>query len=223
MDVVEAILARHSVRGFKPDPVKKETILKILEAATRSPSSGNSQPWQIFVAGGGVLEKVRQSYFERFEKDVPGKPEITGTPPNQWPTALQERMAAQRAERNKLLGIGPEDKAALRADMGKGSKFFGAPVLVVLCMERALSEASVFDIGLLSQTIMLAAQNFGLGSVIARSFVNHPDILRQELAIPDSLLIVIAIALGYQDDKSIINTYRSSRRPIQEAVTFKGL
>lgn len=39
----------------------------------------------------------------------------------------------------------------------------------------------------------------------------------------DNLQILIGVALGYPNTKSIINTYRSSRRPIQEAVTFKGL
>ncbi|OGO24293.1 MAG: hypothetical protein A2144_10215 [Chloroflexi bacterium RBG_16_50_9] len=223
MDVIEAILARHSVRDFKSDPVKKETILKILEAAGRSPSSGNSQPWHIFVAGGKVMEKIRQSYLERFEKDVPGKPEMASTPPNQWPPALLARMEKQRDERNKLLGINIQDKAAMRANMAKGNKFFGAPVLLVLCMDRGLSEFSAYDLGLLSQTIMLAAQNFGLGSIVARGFINHPDILREELAIPDNVQIVIGIAIGYKDDKSIINTYRSSRRPVQEMATFKGL
>jgi nitroreductase len=223
MDVVKAMLARHSVRDFKPDPVAKETILKVLGAATRCPSSGNSQPWEIFVTSGEVLEKIRQAYFDRFEKNVPGKPEFASAPPNQWPPAMQERMDKQRAERWKLEGIDPQDKDAIRAGMGKGSRFFGAPVLVVLCVERAMSISSAFDIGLLTQSILLAAQNFGLGSLVSRGIVTHPDILRKELAIPDNLQIVIGIALGYPNTKGIINTYRSSRRPIQEVVTFKGL
>ena len=223
MDVVKAMLARHSVRDFKPDPVAKETILKVLEAATRSPSSGNGQPWEIFVSSGEVLEKIRQAYFDRFEKNVPGKPEFASAHPNHWPPAMQERMDKQRTERWKLQGIDPQDKGAIRASMEKGSGFFGAPVLVVLCVERAMSISSAFDIGLLTQSILLAAQNFGLGSIVAMGFVTHPDILRKELAIPDNLQIVIGVALGYPNTKSIINTYRSSRRPIQEVVTFKGL
>jgi nitroreductase len=127
-----------------------------------------------------------------------------------------------RAERWKLQGIDPKDQAAIRANMENGSRFFGAPVLVVLCMDRALSTASAFDIGLLTQNILLAAQDFGVGSLVALNFVTHPDILRKELAIPDNLQIVIGVALGYPNTKSIINTYRSSRRPIKEVVIFKG-
>ena len=106
--------------------------------------------------------------------------------------------------------------------MEKGSLFWGAPVLIVLCMDRTLMPSSAYDIGLLTQNIMLAAQNFGVGSIVAMGLVAYPDILHKELEIPDSLQIVIGVALGYEDEHSIINSYRSSRRPIQEVVTLKG-
>ena len=74
----------------------------------------------------------------------------------------------------------------------------------------------------ISAALVVAAQNFGVGSIVAMGLVAHPDILHKELEIPDSLQIVIGVALGYQDEQSVINSYRSSRRPIQEVVTFKG-
>jgi hypothetical protein len=43
------------------------------------------------------------------------------------------------------------------------------------------------------------------------------------LGIPDDLKIVTGIGLGYHNPKSIINAYRSPRRSLQEAVTFKGI
>ena len=57
MDVIKAIIERHSTRDFKPDAIPKATLVKILEAALQSPSAGNSQPWQIFVAGGAVTQR----------------------------------------------------------------------------------------------------------------------------------------------------------------------
>jgi nitroreductase len=222
MDAIEAMLARHSSRDFKPEPVAKETLMKILEAATRSPSSGNSQPWEIFVASGEPLEKIRQSYLERFQQGVPGKPEFTTTPLPQWPAHMQERMSTQRAERFKLLGIDLQDNAAIKVNMETGSRLWGAPVLIVLCMDHTLMASSAYDIGLLTQNILLAARNLGVDSIVAMGLVTHPDILRKEIEIPDSQQIVIGVALGYQDEQSVINSFRSSRRPIQEVVTFKG-
>ena len=72
MDVIEAILTRHSVRDFSSKPVAKETVMKILEAATRSPSSGNGQPWEVFVASGATIEKIRQIYQERAQGGAGG-------------------------------------------------------------------------------------------------------------------------------------------------------
>ena len=65
MDILEAIQTRHSVRDFLPTPVPKDIVMKIMEAATRSPSGGNGQPWEIFIASGATLESIRQAVLER--------------------------------------------------------------------------------------------------------------------------------------------------------------
>ncbi|HEX7514096.1 MAG TPA: nitroreductase family protein, partial [archaeon] len=58
------------------NPVHKGTILKILDAATRAPSSGNTQPWELFVADGGALDLLRRAFEEHFWKGVPGGPDL---------------------------------------------------------------------------------------------------------------------------------------------------
>jgi nitroreductase len=221
MDVIDAILSRHSVRAFKPDPVSRETILKILEVANHSPSAANTQPWQIFVAGGAVLERIRQAAIARYREGTPTTPEIPSQ--KEWPAALQARIDRMRTERYTLLGIDRQNREAIKENMGLNHLFFGAPVVAFLCMDRALGTWSVFDLGTLTQNIMLAALEYGLGTIPALTFVGYPDIIRQELEIPQELLIVFGIALGYEDMASPINSYRSSRRPIDEVVTFKGL
>ena len=49
MNVSDAILKRTSIRKWKPTPVEKEKIEKVLEAGRRAPSWGNSQPWRFIV------------------------------------------------------------------------------------------------------------------------------------------------------------------------------
>jgi nitroreductase len=222
LDVINAILKRYSTRDFNFEAIPKETLIKILETALHSPSAGNSQPWQIFVAGGAVTEKITQAYLDRFAKDIPGKPEISGIP-SQWPQEMKDRMNWITSERQKLLGINPQDNAAMKSYREIGGRLFRAPILVILCMDKSLSTWTAFDIGLLSQTIMLAARGYGVDSIIASAFVSQPDILRKELGIHDNLQIVIGIGLGYQNPKSIINTYRSPRRSLKEVATFKGI
>jgi nitroreductase len=223
MDVIKSVMERYSARDFKSDPVPRETLVKILEAALHSPSSGNSQPWQVFVAAGEVTEKITRAFMERFAKDVPGKPEMSGIPVTQWPQAMQDRMKQITGDRLKLLGINPNDSAAMKGYREFNGRLFRAPVLVILCMDKALSTWTVMDLGLFSQTIMLAATSLGVDSIMASALVSQPDILRTELSIPDNLQIVIGIGLGYHNPASIINTYRSPRRSLGEVVTFKGI
>ena len=223
MDVIETISSRYSTRSFKPDPVPKETIIKILEAALHSPSSGNSQPWEIFVAGGEVAKKIRKCYLDRFNREAPALPEMSGIPVSQWPQAMKERMNTITSERQKLLGINPQDKEAMKVYREFNGGIFKAPVMVILGMDRVLSVWTAFDFGILSQSIMLAATNYGVDSIVAGAFSNYPDILHKELGIPDNLKIVIGIGLGYADPGHIINTYRAPRRTLNETVTFKGI
>ena len=224
MDVLEAIQARHSVRDFLPTPVPKDTVLKILSTATRSPSGGNGQPWEIYVASGAVIETIRQAYHERFHLAAGAPPRPHGPPggaggPPSLPAFIMERMATIRNERMKLLGLDPADPASFRVFMEWGSRLYGAPVLAVICMDKALS--SYLDIGLFVQTICLAAQGYGVDSLIASGFISQPDILRKELEIPDNLNIITGVGLGYPNLESKINTYRSPRRPIEEVVRYK--
>jgi len=217
MDVLEALRARHSVRDFLPTPVSKETVIRILEVATRSPSGGNGQPWELFVASGATMERIRTAYLERAQNQAGGPPpQPAGTPP---PAFIRERMDTIRAERMRLLGLDPADPASGRVFGQWGARIYGAPTLVVVCMHQALS--SELDLGMLVQSICLAALGYGVDSMISGSSVSHPDVLRKELGIPEEFKIVVGICLGYANPQSIINTYRSPRRPIEEVVRYR--
>jgi nitroreductase len=223
MDVIEAILARTSVRDFSPKPVPKETVMKIFEAAVRSPSGGNAQPWEVFVAAGACLDRIRSTYQERYKAGTgasapPASPPTAGGPPPQ-PPYIQQRMATIRSERLKLLGLDPADPASGRVFMDWGARMFGIPVLAVVCMDKAMS--SNLDIGLFVQTVCLAAQGYGVESFIAGALVSHRDVLRRELGIPEDLNIVTGIGLGYPTPGALINTYRSPRRPLLEVIRYR--
>jgi len=101
--------------------------------------------------------------------------------------------------------------------------FFHAPVVAYICMDKTLTPWSIFDLGLFSQSLMLAATHFGLDSAPAVTLAAHPDLIRKELKIPEDLSIIIGIALGYADAEHPQNKFRSPRRAVKEAVTFKGI
>jgi len=51
-------------------------------------------------------------------------------------------------------------------------------------MDRNLSSSSIFDMGLLAQSVMLAAQEYQVDSAPAFLFASYPDLVRAELDIP---------------------------------------
>lgn len=220
MDVIEALQARHSTRAYKPQAVDRETITKILEAANRSPSWANTQPWEFFVATGEPLERLRQRFLENFRKGVAPNPDIPF--PQSWPEAHKKRTQEMGAERFATLGIARDDEEARRKLTENNFRFFGAPVIIYACMDRNLSSWSLYDMGLVSQSLMLAAQHYGLNTIPAIMMAVYPDIIREELKIPEELAIVIGIALGYGDPDSIQNKYITKRRSLEEFVRFIG-
>ncbi|MCX5991977.1 MAG: nitroreductase [Chloroflexi bacterium] len=220
MNTIDALNSRYCCRAFKPDPVSKETVLKILEAATRAPSWANTQPWEIYVASGEVLERLRQAYLKNLQEQAAGHPDLPR--PQSWPLALQKRTEDLMDRRSQLLGIARDDSAGRKTMMQANHKFFGAPVVIYLCMNRALTPWSVFDLGSLSQSIMLAARDNGLDTAVAVMLVAYPDLIRAHLEIPDDLSIIIGIALGSNDPNNPGNRFRSPRRSLSEVVHLKG-
>jgi nitroreductase len=58
MDVFEAIYTRHSQGKVKPDPVPRELIEKLLEAAVQAPNHYKVRPWRFVVLMGAGLTKL---------------------------------------------------------------------------------------------------------------------------------------------------------------------
>ena len=73
MEVSAAIMKRASIRRFKPAPVEKAKIVKVLEAGRRAPSWGNTQPWRFIV----VQDKAKR---EELAKACGGQPTVGAAP-----------------------------------------------------------------------------------------------------------------------------------------------
>ena len=58
MKIGEAIAVRRSIRKFKSEPVPRDLIEQVLEAATQAPSGKNAQPWEFIVLEGADKDKI---------------------------------------------------------------------------------------------------------------------------------------------------------------------
>ena len=73
MEALEAILTRRSTRNYKPEPVEREKLERILDAARQAPSGGNNQTNHFLVIQNReVLKKLIgmvEAAFSRMDAD----------------------------------------------------------------------------------------------------------------------------------------------------------
>jgi nitroreductase len=58
MDVFEAIKGRRSIRQFTDEPVEKETLEKLLDAARWAPTASNQQRWRFVVVTSPLIKEL---------------------------------------------------------------------------------------------------------------------------------------------------------------------
>ena len=222
MDIVEAIKSRKSIRGFKPEPVGKETLKEILDVACRAPSALNTQPWEFFVLAGESLRRVCRENVERLKSGAPLEIEAaeSGFPRD---SVFRRRQVDLARQLFRLMGIGREDREKRAAWTERGFRHFDAPAAIIIVQDRSLSgEGSLLDIGSVMQSICLAAMQYGLGTCIARQGVFYPDVLREVAGIPESKRIVIAIAIGTPDWDFPANAVETERERAEAITTWIG-
>jgi nitroreductase len=56
-DHLAFLRARRSLRAFTPEPVAREVLVRLLEAATSAPSSTNRQPWRFAVVTAAEMRR----------------------------------------------------------------------------------------------------------------------------------------------------------------------
>ena len=63
----EAIHSQRQITRYRRDPVSKEDIDKIIEAATKAPSGGNTQPWEfIAITDRNLVNRIGQIYRDEW-------------------------------------------------------------------------------------------------------------------------------------------------------------
>jgi len=96
---------------------------------------------------------------------------------------------------------------------------FDAPCLILACISRDnLVEYQMLDIGLIAQSICLAAHDKGLGTCLLAAAARFPAEIRKIAAIPDDKKIIVGIAMGYPDLSFALNQFERERATLDEFV-----
>ena len=219
MNLNELIKSRYSVRNFTNDNVDIKTIREILEIASNAPSGGNIQPWKVYVVTGRTKEKLIKKVLNNFDNGVQEKIEY-----DIYPNPLDEEYKRRRSECARdmytALSIKQDDTELRLSQIRENFKFFGAPVGMMVTIDRAFAENGWGHVGMFIQNICLSAVDNDMGTCLQESWSIYPETVKDFLNIPDNEVVWCGIALGYPNKEHPINNYRTSRESIEKFVTF---
>jgi nitroreductase len=217
-----AITSRRSVRAFLPTPVPRQTIVDILDVASRAPSGTNTQPWRVSVLTGE--SKARLSGKIRAAHDDPAERERHTEEYAYYPTTWQPPYIDRRRKVGwdlySLLGIGKTDKERMHAQHGRNYAFFDAPVGLIFTIDRILQQGSWLDYGMFLQNVMVAARARGLHTCPQAAFTQFHRIIAEHLALPAGEMVVCGMSLGHADPAAVENTLVTERAPVSAFTRF---
>ena len=227
MNVIDALYSRTSVRGFLDRPVEKELLTAILLAAARAPSGVNHQPWHVDVVSGEVRDRLvrRVQVLRVQEPERETHPKRFGEYdyyPHPMPDPYLTRRRTVGWSMYQMLGVQKGDRAASAQVAGRNFDFFGAPVGLIFTIDRVMEQGSWLDYGGFLQSLMLAARAYGLDTCAQGAWCHFYDVIRDELGIPDSRMVVCGMSLGYADADWPTYQLRTDRMALGEFVRFHG-
>ncbi len=219
IDVLEHLLAdRFSCRGFKPDAVPRATIERMLNAAQKTASWCNSQPWQVVVTSGDATKTFREVMLEAARS---GRPSSGDFPfPREYRGVYLERRRESGFQLYNTLGIAKGDKEAYAKQALENFNFFGAPHVAIIHTDEALGVYGAVDCGGYVTSVMLAAQALGLSTVPQAALAFHSDVIRGHFGLGDDRKIVCGISFGYADRDHKANGYRTNRAKLPDVAQF---
>jgi nitroreductase len=148
VDLYEALYTTRAMRRVKPDPIPADAQARILDAAIRAPSGGNTQHWRfLLVDDPGVKGQLGPLYRDCLAQ--------------LWATGYKERLEAARAAPGS-----PESAQTLRIVRSAqylADHFEDVPLFLFAFARNDPSGGSIFPA---VWSAMLAARGLGIGSAL---------------------------------------------------------
>lgn len=169
--VLEAMRNRRSIGRVKPDPVDREVIDALLEAASWAPSHYNTQPWRFVVMTGEGRAKLSEGYARVSAAQAPADMEAE---------ELEERL---RKARNN----------AFR------SPVVIAAICTPSDDPRAMREEELAAAQIAVHNMLLAAHAYGLGAIWRSGQPMFDPLMKEQFELRPDEEIVAFVYVGYPD------------------------
>ncbi|MFT5889621.1 MAG: nitroreductase [Zhongshania sp.] len=219
MNVSDALKARRSIRGFKPDPVAPELLEKIFSAATLAPSNCNTQPCHTVVVSGQARKDLQAGIFAEMSEGKSPSPAFSPGDQN-LSGVYKDRQYQCAMGYYGTMGIERHEKDKRFALMMKNWEFFDAPHVAFISMPTSMGPVNAVDVGIYLQTLMLVLVEHGLASCPQGALAFYPDPVYKIANIPEGNGIICGLSFGYEDIGARINDVIMDRAPLADTTLF---
>ena len=215
MDVFEIMKQRKSVRKYLDKPVSRADVEDLIMCAGSAPSAINLQPWEYVVTYGEEKDRL----IRRLKK-VHAMKNVSCGPGTSTP--LPEKIADRSRRALKVMEpqIAKLD-VPFNQFIEEGScSFYGAPVVIIVLMDKVFPKLRYLDVGLSVSYLLLAAEAKGLSTCPIGLITEYGDDIKDVLNIPEEKEVLLAISLGYEDETAPENDFKTDREPLNEILTW---
>ncbi len=201
MDVREALYTTRAMRRVMPDPVPMEVQARIMDAAVRAPSGGNTQNWRFLLVDDPEVKGQVGPVYRRALETL-------------WATLYAERIAAAHADPES-----PESKSVLavqRSAQWLADHFEQVPLYLFGFTQHDASGSSIYPALWSAQ---LAARAEGVGSALTQVLAFHNDEVLTILGVPpgEGWIMAGCVSFGYPTGRWGV----AQRQPAHE-VSFRN-
>ena len=219
MDIIDAIHKRQSIRSFKDREVSQETVREILNISKFAPSGGNTQPWKVYVLNQNIMIELESAILHNLDNGISEKPNFSI-----YPQPMSDHLKNRVKECGKLmygaLEIKKDDIEGRLNQLKQNFSFFGAPVGMLITVEKEVDLNGWGHVGHFIQNLCLSSIEFGLGTCLQESWSMYPETVQKITNYKKSEILWCGVALGYPNNDHPINNYRTPREDIDTFAKF---
>ena len=215
MEVFEIMKQRRSIRKYLDKPVSRADIEDLIRYAGSAPSAINLQPWEYVVTYGEEKDRlIRRLKKVHAMKNVSCGPGTSTPLPKKIADRSRRALKVMEPQIAKL-------NVPFNQFIEEGScSFYGAPVVIIVLMDKIFPNLRYLDVGLSASYLFLAAEAKGLSTCPVGLITEYGDDIKDVLNIPEEKEVLLAISLGYEDETAPENDFKTDREPLNEILTW---
>jgi nitroreductase len=197
VDIAEALYTTRAMRRVRPDPIPQDVQEKILDAAIRAPTGGNTQNWRfLLVDDRSVISKIGPLYRHSIEQ--------------LWAVVYADRLATAEAEPDAPESI--DMLKVQRSAQWLADHFEEVPLYLFGFVQADPTGGSIFP-AIWSAQLAARAEGVGSSLTVVLGFF-HPDEVFEILGVPgdEHWVMACCVSFGYPTGRWGV----APRRPVHE-------